>query len=80
MPNIMFRQHDDGCTCYIAKRDGFSAQLEFEQDDNWAVGLISTQAAYFERKVNLSLPITLRLKRAGGINLVRLRSIVMKTC
>lgn len=42
MPNIMFRQHDDGLYCYIAKRDleAKVAQLEFDADDNWGCLLI----------------------------------------
>ena len=69
MPNIMFRQHDDGLYCYIAKRDleAKVAQLEFEQDDNWGgrVDLDNGEAYFLEPQENLHCQSALRLKRAG---------------
>ncbi len=69
MPNIMFRQHDDGLYCYIAKRDleAKVALLEYDAADNWGgrVELDNGEAYFLQPQEKPSLPITLRLRRAG---------------
>lgn len=69
MPNIMFRQHDDGLYCYIAKRDleAKVAQLEFDADDNWGgrVELDNGEAYFLKPQGKPSLPVTLRLNRTS---------------
>ena len=70
MPNIMFRNTDEGeLQAYIAKKDMEETveSLEFDQDDKWGgeVALTDGSTYYLEPlSERPKLPITLRLRRA----------------
>ncbi len=70
MPNIMFRQHDDGLYGYIAKRDleARVSSIEFDSEECWGGRIeLDSGEAYFLEPMDKKprLPATVRVKRAA---------------
>lgn len=70
MPNIMFRQQEDGLYGYIAKRDleARVSSIEFSTEECWGgrIELENGEAYFLEPMDKMPrLPATVRVKRAA---------------